>query len=421
NEALMDGLRTVSDLPRGRPDPDAFSFFTIENARHVVVRKLTFTNCLPTAIRIKNSQHVAIERCVFSRASYAIAAGTHGEVDETQYLLIDNCRSIQDPDQNLWRGRVSWHSVKQQALKQEDARHYNGSFFKCFCIRGDVMIRRTNVAHTFNGVNFWNKEDTLDRHHNIFITGCRFAFIRDNAIEPEWRVDNLWVVNNSFYNCHNPFSMDHVEGHHRYYFGNTILNRVRPGALTDANRGGKIFKFTPSEYPPTPIGEFYTAYNAVLTRTAYLKGGRTQHWTHANNAISVQRDGPHTSPHTPLAPADFLIDATFNIGGDITDTAPLAAESQFTNSFRRINAPLFEPPVLRADFAGTTDEWDGQLTLAGVARHERTVAVNVALADGSTVTVPRGEHYGAGTPTTLMDAFKAQSSYFWKTPPPALG
>ncbi|MEM0906966.1 MAG: hypothetical protein AAGJ94_06360, partial [Pseudomonadota bacterium] len=47
NEALMDGLRTVSDLPRGRPDPDAFSFFTIENARHVVVRKLTFTNCLP--------------------------------------------------------------------------------------------------------------------------------------------------------------------------------------------------------------------------------------------------------------------------------------------------------------------------------------------------------------------------------------
>lgn len=413
NEVLFDGERTIADLGTGRPDPDQFAFLTIENARHVVIRKLAFLDCLPTAIRIRNCRHVTIESCVFSRASYAIVAGTDFDTDETQHLLIDNCRSIQDPEEDLWSGRVSWHSVKGQALSEADEKHRNGSFFKAFNIRGDVMIRKCNVEHSFNGINLWNRADVADRHRNIFITGCRFAYIRDNAVEPEWRVENLWVVNNTFHNCHNPFSMDHVTGSNRYYFGNTILNRVRPGSLTQANRGGKIYKFTPPDGTRGPGGDFYSAYNAVLTRTAYVKDGMTRHWTHANNAISIVREGPHTDPETPLAPAGFPIDGTFDIKGDLTDAGQLPDESDFGRSFRRVAAPLFEPPVLRPDFLGTTDEWDGRLALTGPALEERTVALKVRLADNTTVGVAGGKVYAAGTPPELMEAFRAQSAGFW--------
>lgn len=411
NTALLKGRGTVAELPPGRPDFDAFAFLTLDGAEHVVIEKLAFLNCYPTAIRLRNVRHVTIRSCIFTGFSYGIAAGHRLEDDRTQFLTIDDCRAIQDPDGDLWSGRVSWHSIKRQAVAERDEAHRNGTFFTASNVRGDILIHKTNIAQGFNGLQFWNWRSDPKRNRNIFVNRCRFAYLRDNAVEPELRVDNLWVVSNSFHNVHAPLSMDYVGGERRYIFGNTFYNRRRPGEHHQANRGGTIYKFVKKE--AYPGARFYSAFNKTLTRTHYVSKGTTRHWTHANNAISILREGPHTDPDRTVFGKAFASDVSMRFCGDVTDH-PDAADVDFFSQTKTVDAPLFAPPVIRPEFMGSTDEWDGRLVLVGKGADQRSEDLTVAIDGDETVTVPPGQSLDAGTPVVLLEAFYQQSEGLWR-------
>ncbi|MEM7694542.1 MAG: hypothetical protein AAF318_08820 [Pseudomonadota bacterium] len=413
NRTLFDGRTHVDDLPRQKPDFSQHGLITLLGASHIKIQKIAFDNCYPVAIRLIDATHIAIESCIFTRFSYAISAGTDPQPDSTRFITVHDCRAIQDPEGDLWTGRVSWQSVKQQHMRQADQRHRNGAFFHARNTFGDILINKTNVAQAFNGIQFYNRHSIPDRNKNIFITGCRFAYLRDNAVEPEWRVDNLWVVNNEFFNCHNPFSMDWVIGGHRYYLGNRILNRVRPGAHHQGNRGGTIYKFVTDKNVRLPDGAFYSAYNAVLTRTEYAKQGTTRRWAHANNAISIVQDGPHTDPHKRMFGQDFVDGGDLVFFDDLTDHPDAAKQSKFLGRLKTVDAPLFEPPVLRPDFLGTTDAWDGALVLSGQHTRHRTAPMEIALISGGTLAVAGGYAYAAGAPQTVVDEMQKQSAPLW--------
>ncbi len=99
------------------PDPDSFSFIKIVGADHVLLEGLTFKNSWPVSIGIFGAKHIHIRQCGSEGSTYFVFAGNswqHYMPRIGHDLRIEDCNWPQDPDGKMWRGEISWRSVKGQ-------------------------------------------------------------------------------------------------------------------------------------------------------------------------------------------------------------------------------------------------------------------------------------------------------------------
>lgn len=287
---ILDGGRTREQGRNGMMDPldGDFAFVKLFAAEHVEIEGLRFENCWPTAIYMRGCHHITIRSCTGIGSRFFAYARQFDDAP-CHNLLLDGVRWVQDPDYDMWEGRVTWPEVKGKP-GHYDASFFNGAMFGSFDIQGDVTIRNCEVSHAFNAIRMDMRERRIDpkgpeipRNRNVAIHDNKIAFVRDNAIEPEAGAQNWYVYNNAFYNIHATFSTDAVAMRDVFYVGNHILNDRRPGLPGQANQGGKIFKFladakkAPDE-TPRPRKGLWSLFNSVQTRTAYAKKGRTSEW-----------------------------------------------------------------------------------------------------------------------------------------------
>lgn len=408
NKTLFDAERAPDDEPRGYASKSGrHSFISIIGVDHVRIENIAFDNCWSFAILLEGARHIGISNCAFVGGMCAIMAkGDPGKI-HTSDIHVERCKWIQDPNHDMWHGRITWPDIKRPHIAQINSEVFNGAFFLGFMIEGNVTIDHCDISHCFNGIIFWGAETEPHGSKNIKITNCRFSYIRDNAVEPENYVENLWVSNNTFYNIHGTFSLMGLGGKNWYFFGNNVLNLRRPGRSNQGYRGGKVLKFHTDE--PMPTGNFVFAFNSVLTRTSYFKSGTTRHWSHFNNAISICRFGPHCAEDKQMInPEKFDWHPSFEFDGDVSDHPDFPdrlREQGILVSGMQISEGVFDPPVLHPNFSDLPEEWDGQLRLKqGSPAMNASVAFSVNLPDQSVIQVAAGRNVGAPAPPELRDA-----------------
>ncbi|CUH53506.1 right-handed parallel beta-helix repeat-containing protein [Shimia marina] len=295
---LLDGQRATAEGRHAGMEPldGDFAFIKLFQVSHIVIERLKFDRCWPSVLFLRAVRNITVRSCQAERGRFFIYARQLADVP-CRDLLIEKCQWIQDPDYDMWEGRVDWGQVKASP-GYRDHSHLNGAFFGSYNIEGGVTIRDCDIRHAFNGIRMdMDDRDSallkLDdegrpvvaRNKDVAIYRNMFSFIRDNAIEPETGAQNWYVLNNAFYNLHAVYSTDQVSIRDMFIIGNRVLNDRRPGKPgQQINQGGKIFKFFKPEPEPgtgkvaKPRHNLWSLFNSVQTRTAYVKKVTTTFW-----------------------------------------------------------------------------------------------------------------------------------------------
>lgn len=293
----------------------------VRDCQWIIIEDLFFDGCWPTAIYLENCQNVVIRGVDFRGGTFAICA--FGQ--NTRHILVEDCAWIQDvsdrgeaeltsirenqvaiatsppPDMRLWK-ELLWTQVHGAADEgfpvdiDNDARAFDGDFFRAWTIAGYVILRRNVVIDAFNGIHFFNEasRDQVDRHcRNVLIEDNWFVRIRDNAVEPENFAWNWTIRHNHFVDCYMPFSFEMQRSGHFYVLGNLGWNGSRPGPTGDDHASGQIFKF-PGDHEAA--GPHYVFNNTWSTMMAIAKKKRFASLYHFNNVLSLR-----TSDGTPLS------------------------------------------------------------------------------------------------------------------------
>lgn len=291
-KAVLDGGRTRDDGRHGGLEPldGDFAFFKLFRADHIVLENLNFENCWPNAIYLRSCRNITVRGCSGLGGRFFLYA-RQSDLHPTAGLVLDGVSWMQDPDHDMWDGRLTWPEVKGK-LHEFDASFFNGAMLGAFDIEGQVVIKNCKVSHAFNALRMDIRkkriegngdEPRITRNRNVRIHDNSFAFIRDNAIEPEMGAEDWCIFNNRFYNCHAAFSIDAVAMRDFIILANWVLNDRRPGLIGQENQGGKVLKFlglpakTDNMIPRWRNG-FWSIFNSVQTRTTYAKKWHTAEW-----------------------------------------------------------------------------------------------------------------------------------------------
>jgi hypothetical protein len=162
-------------------------------------------------------------------------------------------------------------------------------------IKGDVTIRYNLIEHAFNGVHFFNNpvnDLDPDLNHNLKVYGNTFRYIRDNPVEPERGAWNVWIYNNSFYNCHKWLSLEMSRSGYVYIFGNIGWFDDMPGTIPDDQYGGSVLKLLGGADTEAD-GPHYIFHNSWYLRSSYIKGQHIRNLSHFNNAALYCDPGCH--------------------------------------------------------------------------------------------------------------------------------
>ena len=384
------------------------AFFLMIECDWISVEDLRFEGCWPTAMGIKDCVGISIARCSVREGSFAIYA----EGNRTSEILVEECAWIQDVSDgnDLWNS-IGWHPVHgDHPVLDEDARAYDGDFFRANAIKGDVVIRNNTVEHAFNGIHLFNDEAGRPDTHlnrNVRIYGNTFRYIRDNPVEPEWGAWNWWIYHNSFFNCHKWFSLEMVKSGHFYIFGNVGWFDDMPGSIADDQYGGGVFK---PPRAPKPDGPHYVFHNSWYMRSSYIKKKGFRRFLHLNNAIQYCASDCHGSREGELhcvSPKPFFGEKPPG------ETQP-DAKKRFTTEWKELDIrfendviwhPHF-PEHLRAVGYPFGDGWrlepgfhdpkNGDFSLVpDAAARGKSKAFAMELPDGTICDVPGGSDVGA--------------------------
>ncbi|MEM9630982.1 MAG: right-handed parallel beta-helix repeat-containing protein [Pseudomonadota bacterium] len=312
--------KRANDLARVHEAGGSFPglYFMADNAQlilrdcqWIVLEDLTFENCWPTAIYIENCQHITIRGVHIRGGTFAIGATGI----DTRHLLIENCdwiqdttchgdaqvRSIRDRGRlkdvqdvescHLWR-QTDWDRIHgeyggtKKHVRPDDARAYDGDFFRAWTIAGYVILRNNCIMDAFNGIHFFNQlpKEAQDRYsRNVMICDNWFVRIRDNAVEPEDYAVNWTVRHNKFVDCYATFSIEPDRSGYFYIYGNLGWSRERPGPDEDKPSTGRIFKFGSAH---EDVGPHYVIHNSWYVRNPIFKKKRISNFHHMNNAVA---------------------------------------------------------------------------------------------------------------------------------------
>jgi hypothetical protein len=292
----------------------------VRNCQWLVIEDLVFENCWPTSIYLDNCQHVTIRRVSIRGGTIAIgAAGAY-----TRHILIEDCDWVQDVSGSgeedvvsirakkgvrphgsftpgeLWR-KYPWSAVHGAPAEgpdsveglvniDDDARAFDGDFFRAWTIAGYVIIRNNVIVDAFNGVHFFNQagesiKDNFSR--NVLIEDNWFVRIRDNAVEPENFAWNWTVRGNTFVDCYMPFSFEMDRSGYFYVYGNVGWNIDIPGPDGDTHAKGQLFKFPDTH---SADGPHYVFNNTWLLRWPIVKKKLFSNLVHTNNLIGYATD-----------------------------------------------------------------------------------------------------------------------------------
>jgi hypothetical protein len=411
--AVLDGGRPRDDGRHSGLDPmdDDFAFLKLIQAEHIVLERFTFENCWPTAIFIRAAKDIAIRDCNATGSRFFTFARQY-DFRPTKRLILERINWVQDPDHDMWDGRVTWPEIKARP-GHYDASFFNGALFGSFDIEGQVIIRDCEVAHAFNAIRMdvrkkriKRRKDgpTITRNRDVAIYHNKFAFIRDNAIEPEKGAEDWRVFNNRFFNVHAAFSLDRVAARDLFYIGNWILNSRRPGLVGQPNQSGKIFKFLgpPDEKgkpKPRPRKGLWSIFNSVQTRTVYAKKGRTTEWNDAYNAVGLYA-AEHPDKPGPPRPVFFGMfwNDKISIRGMATNDAtfPKAYENEGakTHGFRAIGK-VFDVKDFDIDPSLPLGGWDGLLPKTRATRRLKSQKLVIDRRRGGPLTFAAGLQPGA--------------------------
>jgi hypothetical protein len=273
------------------PERRHFAFFKLIDCEWLVFEDIYVESCWPSFMYIEDSRYVTVRGLIAFDARYLIFA--RGE--RTHHLLLESNAWRQDPSEALWRD-ILWIEVKEGEYF-----YYNGGLFGSVQVAGSVIIRGNVVCNAFNGVRM--KGDPArpeELNLNVEIYDNIFFRIRDNPIEPEQAAVNWVVRHNKIVNAHKWFSMDRVGGGFWYFFANTGWFTDKPGQPTDENTGGAVFKFDKKK-SPFPERPWFAFNNSWFLRSNLIKNGKTQYFTHRDNAVLFcnPRDLEHWSSDLP--------------------------------------------------------------------------------------------------------------------------
>jgi len=291
----------------------------LKDCQWVVLEDLSFENCWPTAVYIDNCQSLTLRRLHFRGGTFAIGAvGT-----DTRHLLIEGCDWIQDtsgqgeedlkdlrrdlkltpppseapPGGELW-SKLFWtqiHGYKEETgefVQDDDARAFDGDFFRAWNIAGYAVFRDNCILDAFNGIHFYNtaRRDEQEAYsRNILIENNWFVRIRDNAVEPEYFAINWTVRHNCFADCFAAFSFEPTRSGYYYIYGNLIWNRHRPGPDKDDRNRGRAYKLSSVH---EALGPHYVLNNTYVLRGPLFKKKRLANLVHMNNVVAYVKDDP---------------------------------------------------------------------------------------------------------------------------------
>lgn len=383
---VLDGeRRPVDALGSGMtPSDDDFAFIQLQSSDWIVLERLAFENCWPCCVFGRGCRDVVIRDCSALRGRFVVFVRNRWLGRRARRITLERVSWLQDPEQRMWRGEISWGDVKGQT--GVDHSYLNGALFSSWDIPGEVVIRDCRVSHAFNAVRLDCAPDGSGaRNTDVQIHGNHFDHIRDNAIEPETHALNWWIWHNEIHNCHAPFSLHDVSGGYWYVFGNRFWSTGRPGLPGQGNRGGKVFKFR--HEGPVPDQPFLVAHNSFAIRSAYIKDGRTARLRHVNNAIEFFQDPVDGWPGFFRGGPDeyFAWDDSYAFGPDVSNHPDFPASIAECHPVRGLQAArLFREP------------WRGDLRLrAGSAAAGVSERLVWPMPDGSTVEVGGGQDLGA--------------------------
>lgn len=311
------------------PRPDEHACLQIEDQSQIVIENIDFRDCWPIAILAVNSRYITLRDSRLIGSTFGLYAlgtcrtpgndcGPYDPGMTAHHYLIENVEWIQDRPEgllpprgyevssgNMWR-RYRWIDVHD---RNRPYHYFNGALFGSRNILGGLVFRSNQVRNAFNGVRLDLPKHKVSgtRNLNIEIYGNRFDFVRDNSVEPEHEVTNLWVHGNRVTNAFASISTDGVGGKYWYIFGNIHRFNEVPGeecaldpscrkcleqplcARDHMHRRGKMLKLGKG---PFPAEAFYVFHNSVFQRHPIAAEGETRNLDFSNNAIQIcSREG----------------------------------------------------------------------------------------------------------------------------------
>ncbi len=310
------------------PQENEYACVRIEDQSWLIIENVDFEDCWPISILSINSRYITLRDSRIIGSTFGFYAlgtcrssgedcGPYDHGITAHHYLIENVQWIQDPPDGplpprgysvrsgkMWR-RYRWMDVHD---RDRPYHYFNGALFGSWNVLGGVIFRSNQVHNAFNAVRLDVPSHgvTGGRNLNIEIYDNRFAFIRDNSIEPEHEVTNLWVHGNRSANAYASLSTDGVGGNYWYVFGNEHWFNEAPSrecrldpscrlcleqplcAKEHMHRRGKTVKLGEGPFP----GEaFYVFHNSAFQRHPSAAEGETRSLHVWNNAIQVCKPG----------------------------------------------------------------------------------------------------------------------------------
>ena len=406
-----------------RPQENQHACLRMKNQTSIVIENVNFKGCWPIAIHAINSSYVTVRNSriigstfgVYAQGSCAYSDGKCDPLDygdTAHHYLIENVQWIQDPPDgslpvrddeigsgNMWR-RYWWMDIHDRGRPYH---HLNGALFGSWNILGGVVFRNNRIHNAFNGIRLDVPENGVlhTRNLNIEIYGNRFYYIRDNSVEPEHEVTNLWVHGNWSLNAYASLSTDGVGGNYWYVFGNVHWFDEPPSrechldptcrkcqeqpqcAKEHMHRRGKVLKVGEGPFP----GEaFYIFHNSAYLNHPNATGGETRNLHVWNNAIQVCSPDDHAASECRNSKAfeEFCYHPSYRFSGNVTnqpgciercDQPGAARVCVYADVYDPKSAPIFADP--RA----------GDLRLAATSPAKDAASpITIALPDGATWT-----------------------------------
>ena len=331
---------------------------TLRDCQFVLLDGLYFRECWPTAIYVDDCRFVGVRSCRIEGSTIAIGVND----SDTRHILIEGNHWQQDMSEkhNLWNA-IPWvdvHGASNNGGKpvdvDNDKRHLDGDFVRCWDIAGDLTVRDNDVTDAFNGVHVFNRVDQIApgvdptslpfnefrrASANVLIENNRFTRIRDNVFEPEEHAWNWVIRHNRLLDCYVPFSLELHRAGWFYIYGN--MAAAITGPSKDINepghhrKGFAMFKTGGLQNNEGPIHVMFNSF-AIAGNRRYFRRGALSRLEHRNNAIQFFGENPDFFGRDGSQPGPG---ADGKIGVDPLGAELLAERNRFT---RRWDGSLLE-------------------------------------------------------------------------------
>ncbi len=239
--------------------------FHVTKSSSIEFENLHFKDCWLPAIYTSDSKNIAVRGSFIEGSSYVVFAYVTPTWNkkERRWVADPSSSSHFVIEDNVWFQDTSgfgpgkkeecrelnvkescpgdmWSSIPWGVTHDTLYEHMNGALFGSINIAGDVAIQGNVIRYAYNGIRMIT-DDVCELDPNCFsnanknvsVAANKFAYIRDNPVEPEGRAQNWRIHGNDIHNAHGWFSLDNVRDGPIYIWGNIGWWNARPAESCD--------------------------------------------------------------------------------------------------------------------------------------------------------------------------------------------